>query len=139
MIKNIPRQQREKSRIPEKATLINSSDTNNSPVFSFKYASQSHCLLSDWRGDELIELINAFKTMESLTWNQVMQHSGLRYKVISNPARKIPADVSPDVSICEVRICKRKRVLGYRSLNVFRIIWFDREHEICPEGKRRHN
>lgn len=132
----IPKHKREKGLIPE-AAVIAQPQKDNIPVFSFKYVSENHCLLSDWHGNELIELIEAFKIMESLSWNQVLTHSGLRYKKIDKLARPLPRTVSPDVAICEFRICQKKRVLGYRMGNIFRVIWFDRNHEICPIGKNR--
>lgn len=132
----IPKHKKSKGFIPATATQITAPKVKH-PVFSFRHTSSNHCLLSDWQGTELLELIDTFKKMESLTWNEVLTHKGLQYKVIDKHSRALPPEVSKDVSICEIRICQRKRVFGYRIDDVFRVIWFDRNHEICPEGKQR--
>lgn len=136
MKKKIPNQ-RPKGKIPDKAIIVTQPEREDYPVFSFLHSSDQHCLLSDWRGDELSELIKAFKTMEALPWNQLQRHHGLGFKVVDSFSRPLPQAISPDETIFEVRVCQRKRVFGYRAGNVFRIIWFDRNHEICPEGKHR--
>lgn len=107
------------------------------PVFSFRHVSENHCLLSEWKKDELSELLGAFRTMESLTWNQILGHSGLRFKKIdvTSCSKPLPSNVSDDIPLCEIRVCQKKRIFGYRVNNVFTVIWFDRSHEICPEGK----
>ena len=107
------------------------------PVFSFAHVCHNHCLLSEWKGKELIELLSTFKTMESVPWHEIRRHKGLNYKPIDGYSKPLPDFVSPDVTLHEVKVCKRKRFFGYRAGDVFRVIWFDREHEVCPYKKQR--
>lgn len=134
--KRIPKREITSGSIPANATKTKDDNQMKFPVFSFKHVSENHCLLSDWQSAELIDLIKMFKTMESLTWNQVHSHKGLEYKQINNPKYPLPKTVSPDITICEVRACQKKRVFGYRIDNVFCVIWFDRNHEVCAEKRK---
>jgi len=110
------------------------------PVFSFIHVSTQHCLLSEWKSNELIELLTALKHMESITWNQLPNHKGLDFtKIDTNRLSKpLPSNVSPEVSVYEISVCPKKRIFGYRIYgNIFRILWFDREHEVVPFRKVR--
>lgn len=130
----IPKPQRAASKIPNSVTDIKEKTKSGYPVLSFKHVSDNHCLLSDWECAELKELIGAFKMLEEVPWTK-LHSSGLRLKSIDSFSKPLPPCVSPDETIYEIRVCIRKRVFGYRTGDIFRIIWFDRSHEICPEGK----
>lgn len=132
----IPKQTSIAGKIPAKATELFNDIQEGHPVFSFRYACNNNCLLSDWHGKELDELIDTFKTMESMTWNDLLKHKGLRYKAIDKYTKQLPVNVSPDVTLCEIRVCQKKRIFGFRAGNIFRIIWFDRKHEVCSERRR---
>ncbi|KLU61103.1 hypothetical protein CEB3_c26730 [Peptococcaceae bacterium CEB3] len=69
------------------------------PVFSFVHVSGQHCLLSQWHGKELDQLITALQTMEQLPWDKIGTHNGLRFKPISNPSKPLPGKVSLDETI----------------------------------------
>lgn len=137
MGKKIKNQPLAGKKIPVKALTLPDQERNDYPVFSFIHVSEQHCLLSEWQGEELLQLIRALKTMEQLRWTNVGSHGGLRFKPIDNYAKPLPFNVSPEVTVCEFRVCEVKRVFGYRVGNVFRILWFDREHEVCPWHKVR--
>lgn len=126
------------NKVPQKALILTNGSTDDiNPVFSFKYTDPNKWQLSEWTSLEIDDLFKFFKLMESLSWKQVKMHSGLRYKNIDGYPNINNSEVSEDVSICELRICKVKRIHGFRSGNVFCVIWFDRDHSVCPEGKNR--
>lgn len=137
--KEIRRQETHKGKIKQSVVIKHANTGNENPVFSFRHVCDNHCLLSDWQGNELIELISTLKTMETLTWNQLVtnRHSGLDYRKENNYAKPLPPRVSPDIDVCRVKVCERKRLWGYRAGNVFRIMWFDRNHEVIPYHKQR--
>lgn len=110
------------SKIPIEALTLPYQERNEYPVFSFMHVSDQHCLLSDWSGDELIQLIQTFKIMEQLKWPNLKSHRGLNFKPIDKYSKPLPQDVSPDVTVCEIKVCEVKRVFGYRVGNVFRIL-----------------
>ncbi|MBA1335913.1 MAG: hypothetical protein HPY66_1731 [Firmicutes bacterium] len=35
----------------------------------------------------------------------------------------------------EIKVDDRRRIIGYRGGRIFHLIWFDRDHEVCPMGK----
>lgn len=135
MVKKIKRRRLAGKKIPAEALTLPEHERHEYPVFSFMHVSETHCLLSKWHGDELIQLIQAFKTMEQLKWTNISSNNGLRFKPIDKYSKPLPPNVSQDVTVCEFRVCDIKRVFGYRVGNVFRILWFDRGHEVCPWNK----
>ncbi|MBU3205110.1 hypothetical protein [Clostridium algidicarnis] len=127
-----------KGRVPESATELKGVSTDAlTPVFSFKYTDKSKWTLSEWKDVELTGLLECFKTMGNLTWSQVKSHSGLRYKPIDSYPSVGRLKTPYDMTVCEVRVCGKKRVLGFREGNIFFLLWFDRGHLICAEGKNR--
>jgi hypothetical protein len=46
------------------------------------------------------------------------------------PNIKFKKQLSPDITIFELRVNKRIRVHGFRDESVFYICWLDKEHEI---------
>jgi len=128
------------SRIPGKATDTSEHRQDEFPVISFMHTCNRNCQLSDWRGKELDLLVNFFKKVEKLTWIQItMGHGGLDYTRI-NPDEcsiKLPEFVSKDVGLFELSVDKVKRVWGYRSENILRVIWFDKNHDVLPWHKTR--
>jgi len=125
-------------KIPVEVLELKGESTDNlTPLFSFKHVSDNHCLLCEWGNPELSELIGTLKTMESLTWSQVRQHKGLNLTGVDHPAYPPPPSVPGDASITEVRVDEKRRLFGYRGGRVFHLIWFDRNHQVCPAGKVR--
>jgi hypothetical protein len=139
--KDIVKPKPKKSKINEKAIIRHSENAGKeNPVFSFLHVCDNHCLLSAWQGQELLELISTFKTMESLTWNDLVlkRHRGLDYRKEEEYTKPLPPVVSQDVDVCRVKVDgNKKRLWGYRTNNVFRILWFDREHEVIPYHKQK--
>ncbi len=141
-MRNIKRPKPKQSKITEKAIIAHNIDTgNNNPVFSFRHVCENHCLLSAWQAGELTELLGTFKLMESLTWNQLVtnRHKGLDFRKEDNYTKSLPPPVSPEVDVCRVKVCEKKRLWGYRAGQVFRILWFDRLHEVVPYHKQKRN
>lgn len=126
------------NKVPASATTlkVESYDDMN-VVISFRKVDHGKWTLSCWKGKELTDLIKCFQKIEEMTWKQVYKHDGLNYGVIEGLPKITHFKLSPDVSICEMRVCKVKRIFGYRDRNVFYIIWFDRDHSICPQNKNR--
>lgn len=126
--------------IPPSATEIRSPQENydkETPLFSFKWVCDNHCLLSDWQNKELEQLIKKIKMFESLTWIDLKTHNGLNYKPIDNYIYPLPENVPPDSTIHEFKVDAGKRVMGIRDGRIFKFVWFDRQHEVVPESKSK--
>ncbi len=105
--------------------------------FAFSSVCERHCLLSSWIKQELDELIVYFKKVEKLLWKEILRDPGLVYEEISHIALPRPASLPPDASLYSMKVAGRLRVYGYRTQDVFNIIWFDRLHEVCPVDKTK--
>jgi hypothetical protein len=104
---------------------------------AFLNACDKHCLLSKWRNNELDELIGCFKKVERSTWKNILRDDGLKYESHQYIDFPRPKDLPPDASLDSIRVTQRMRLYGYRSDDVFYIIWFDREHAVCPMSKQK--
>ena len=45
----------------------------------------------------------------------------------------LPNNIPEDARLSEMRIDQKKRIFGFRVQSVYYIIWFDRNHSVCPE------
>jgi|GEM_PF-883290 len=142
----LPNPKKEKSagkKISEKATAgvdKGVSDDDLNPSFRFTHVDEKKYVLSKWSANEISDLMNALKKIENHTWSQIKSQGstakgesvGCGFKLI-NPCQKLPESVSKDAKISEMRVCKRKRIFGFRLGSIYYIIWFDRDHSVCPE------
>lgn len=76
--------------------------------------------------------MDTFRLMEQLEWNQILTHTGLQMKKANTKtlSKPLPCDISPDVTLYEIRVTQRARIFGYIFNNVFHLVWFDRRHEV---------
>jgi hypothetical protein len=143
--KHLPKQSRntKSGKISQEATANVSqggSTDHQNPSFRFAYADENRWRLSDWQPDEILDLVRNLKKIEKHTWSQIKGQGsrhrgdtvGCGYKIINN-LPSLPEGVSEDHKISEMRICQRKRIFGFRMNSIYYIVWFDRDHSICPE------
>ncbi|HBE17363.1 MAG TPA: hypothetical protein DEG17_00745 [Cyanobacteria bacterium UBA11149] len=137
-----PFPQRKGMRISDKATQIplQISTDEEHPSFRFTHTDKNRWLLSDWTSSEINDLLAGLKKIELYTWGQIKSHGskkrgasvGTGYKLISNYPT-LPDNIPEDVKLSEMRIDEKKRIFGFRVASVYYIIWFDRDHSVCPE------
>ncbi len=135
---NKKHEKRKNSKIKSEVTILKdiSYDEHYARVGFSKVCNQN-CLLSEWHGNELKDLIDCFKKLESKTWKEIKKDKGLKYKMITKIAIPPPKILPPDARLSSIRVCSKKRLYGYRVENCFYIIWFDKNHRVCPEDKRK--
>lgn len=104
---------------------------------AFSYVCHKKCSISDWAGQELTQLIDTFKKFESLNWEEIFKDSGLNWERNRNIALKTPDYMAEDAKLHSIRVSKKMRIYGYRAQQYFYIIWFDKNHEVCPVHKRK--
>jgi hypothetical protein len=146
--KKIPKPSIPKSsgRIPDLATTQTTksgSTDNEQPSFSFIHADNNKYQLSEWDSQDIDDLVNALKKIGSLTWFQIKSQGskqrgesvGCGFKIVTDNYPKLPESISEDVTISEMRVCKKKRILGFRmpSSPIYCLVWFDRNHKIFRE------
>lgn len=135
--KNVPKLSNKKTKVPQEGLEVkdNIDHFKLSPVFKFYNADSNNWTLNEWSSTEIKDLVKTFKLMEQISWYDIQKHGGLRLKSIKNI--EYPDYISPDETIYEIRVCDEKRLFGFINKNIFNLIWFDRDHSVCPEGKNR--
>jgi hypothetical protein len=88
------------------------------------------------------ELFPKLKNYESMTWAEIERdkhhnHSVPVDQLISEARRRLEQLKLDDVeSLFRFRFSGKERLWGRRDLEVFYLIWWDPEHEICPSPLR---
>lgn len=95
------------------------------------------CSIESWTGKEMKLLVDKFKMIESLTWLEIQRHSGLDFKEESYTAIAKPETVPQDTTLSSIRIDKKMRIFGYRVNDFFYIVFFDKNHIVCPMNKSK--
>lgn len=126
-----------KGKINKNATNLKGSTNNKKAKLTFSSCCEKHCLLSGWVKEELKTLISKFKRIEKLTWKEIRTDSSLNYKQVTKINIKPPDTFPPESSLCSLEITKQARIFGYRTDEFFNIIWFDKNHIVCPQGKSK--
>jgi len=100
--------------------------------------------LDNWLSCLCDEIIPKLKDFETMTWQQIISASGgRRYGTNNHPipvnelikeARDRLAELRLDDydELFSLRLTSRKRIWGIRDGCVFRILWFDPYHAVCP-------
>ncbi|MEH2148588.1 MAG6450 family protein [Nostoc sp.] len=143
--KHLPKQKIENKskKISEEATAkATQGETTDhlKPSFRFKHADPNRWCLSKWEAEEIVDLMRALQKIENHTWLQIKSQGsktrgesvGCGFKVIKQHPT-LPSSVSDDTVISEMRVCKKKRIFGFRIDSIYYIVWFDRDHSVCPE------
>ena len=95
------------------------------------------CSISDWNGREFKLLIDCFQKIEKLSWKQIQSDPGLNFERNKNIALPLPSNFPPDANLCSIRVNQKMRLYGYRVREFFYIVWFDKNHLVCPMGKSK--
>jgi hypothetical protein len=111
-------------------------DSMNAKI-AFESVDDNKCSLSDWHGKELKLLIDCFKKIETSTWRQIQSDTGLNFERNKNIAIPLPSNFPPDANLCSIRVNQKMRLYGYRVQEFFYIVWFDKNHIVCPMGKSK--
>jgi len=124
---------RGKSKLAEFKAAQKEINISNTPLFSFKNMCRRNFLLSEWNSREIERLMDTFQMMEGMEWCQIRTHSGLRMRKVRREtlSRAIPDSIQEDVALYELRVTEKARVFGFIMNNVFHLVWFDRNHEVC--------
>lgn len=95
------------------------------------------------------QLLEDLKPREKMTWAELLTQNGGRGKNGGTNSHSIPVyqlikeaqDRVTELGIVtdellSLRIDGKKRVFGVLEAGVLNIVWFDRNHEICPPAPR---
>ncbi|MFD1675390.1 MAG6450 family protein [Alicyclobacillus fodiniaquatilis] len=123
--------------IPRSVTDVHKGSTDHLyPTFAFDFVDENKFCLWDADKNYHRGLVATWKKMRSLSWSEIKNHTGLRMKRIETK-HTLPTNVSEDIELLEIRVSLEGRLHGFRIDELFQVLWFDPEHEVCPEGKVR--
>lgn len=127
-IKSIPPSKGKRIKQPD--VDIPSTD-NLPPIFSLFYMDKSHCITT-CDTDEKVAFVHKIRLLSQLRWRdlKLAPKHGVGYEQIKVLKAKAPSDVKEDVKFIAFRFQGMKAMVGYRDLQVFHIIWIDRDFSV---------
>lgn len=103
------------------------------PKFCLEHLQKDHCI-SRCTSDEKAAFAERIHEMSQLTWQQLSQapRHGQGYESIARNAIKgtFPSVVTDDVTLLAFRFCGKAPMVGFRTGEVFHVVWFDREFSL---------
>ena len=103
------------------------------PSFSLRYVDRAHCLSSCTR-KEKAAIADTIHKLSKIPWAEIetapRHGSGYERIARSSLARPVPSHVTEDAPIKAFRFFGRAAMVGYRSGDVFFVIWFDRKFKL---------
>ena len=98
------------------------------PIFSLQHL-QSGYTVDDCLRDERAEFASALWKRSQLTWQQIIQvgRHQLGSETIARNAIRVglPRIITPDVTILAFRYNYPKPMIGFRTENIFHVVWID--------------
>ncbi|WP_131783196.1 hypothetical protein [Legionella gresilensis] len=91
--------------------------------------------------DALLSLITeGFKGKEGLNWAILKTngcHNVFKSQLVKNAQKRLEEIKLDDLDeLFSMRFTGRARVWGIRDGNIFKILWWDPEHQVCPSSKK---
>ena len=92
---------------------------------------------------ELFDICRSkFKSFETMTWNEVLgrRHHQLSPDSLSEAAKARLRAINQDDAIEQIvsfALGGKPRVIGIRDRAIFKILWYDPQHQVCPSTLQR--
>jgi hypothetical protein len=91
--------------------------------------------------DVLLKIIDKLKNFEHATWPEI-ERGGSHFtqvnRLIGDAQRRLQVLRLDDTNdLFSLRLSGLERLWGLRSNDVFSILWWDPDHQICPSPLRR--
>ena len=92
--------------------------------------------------NELHDLVmNGFKHKEGVNWAELKSNGGChnvaKYKLVKQAQQRLTEIKLDDLDeLFSMRFTGKKRIWGIRDGNIFKILWWDPEHKVCPSPKK---
>lgn len=131
--------------------IINNPDSfyGQTPVWSFSRCDFEHEKWGICRSLDYVEgILSRLKSYEGQTWRQILTDTAGRRSNTKNHAIEIHkmcreaqtrlSDINLDEfdALYSLTITGKQRLWGIIIEGVFCVLWFDKEHEICPSNKK---
>lgn len=107
------------------------------PVFCLHHVDPSWCI-TNCEPQDKINFANRLRALSQISWEQIKiapRHGLGTEKITRHGVKfKIPPEVTSDVELIALRFSGKKPMVGYRDLDVFHIICFDRNFRAYNHG-----
>jgi len=106
------------------------------PTFCLRYVDPAYCITSCDKDDKA-SFAERIRQLSTMTWNDIINadRHGFGLETIARDALpKAPANVSEDVRFIALRFSGKKPMVGYRTADMFHVIWFDRDFNLYDHG-----
>ena len=95
---------------------------------------------SDINPDEWLVILSLMRSWETMTWIEIegRRNHSISIQSLSDLARKRLLHIQLDDidEVFSLHIDGKKRLFGIRDRNIFKVLWWDREHKVCPSTKK---
>lgn len=92
---------------------------------------------------KLLEVRAKLRDFESMTWHEILvaardrNHAVVIEKLCKEARDRLEEIGQSDIDeLVSLRLSGPERVWGIRSGNVFRVLWWDPAHAVCPSPKK---
>ncbi len=84
------------------------------------------------------DILPKIQNFEKMSWNEILGRNNheVRIDQIGKQAQKRLRDLSLDdfERLVSLRLTGRQRVWGIKTNNIFKILWWDPDHKVCPSN-----
>lgn len=90
--------------------------------------------------DDWLIILERMREWETMTWSSISGHRdhAISIETLSTEAQKRLMQINMDDidEVFSLHIDGKKRLIGIRDRNIFRVLWWDKEHKVCPSHKK---
>lgn len=91
-------------------------------------------------GDVLREILQKLQSFESMTWSEIegRRHHSISRETLSKKAQERLEEIHMDDidEVFSLAIGGTERIFGVRERGVFKVLWWDPDHQVCPSHKK---
>ncbi|MBF0131952.1 MAG: hypothetical protein HQL75_05125 [Magnetococcales bacterium] len=85
-------------------------------------------------------IIRKLQNFESMTWGEIegRRHHSIGKDTLSRKAQKRLEEIHMDDvdEVFSLAMGGIERIFGIRERNIFKILWWDPDHQVCPSSKK---
>lgn len=100
-----------------------------------------------WRSlvepDDQVEVLNRLRALEKMTWHEIKmegkkRNHSIRVADCSKEAQKRLRELELDDvdELFSLGVKGEPRIIGILDRTIFKILWWDPEHQVCPSHKK---
>ena len=86
------------------------------------------------------KILAKLKEWESMKWGEILgdRNHEISVENLSTKAQERLREIQMDDidAVCSLHFDGRTRLIGIRDRQVFKVLWWDPEHQVCPSNKK---